>query len=498
MRLVDFATDDKTRQAETAAEKIAKGVSKTGMLLPDLEIRTAIEPLTPESAVNSIMADFDEDDVAADKRVGYDLNSAFEYHKTPVKRKKPKQPSAPISKLPTPKRKAVAATKPDSFLDKQGNEYEYLGAFDGDLSFLDEKYKGVTVTPGQHLYRRATGVQFDGEFAEYEYYVGDDPETSAIFGNLFKAIGKGIKGIAKGIGKGVVAAAKGVGKAGKFYFNKVWKPQMKMGLKLGGKIAPFVLPAGAGAGLGSIADRLSDAIPYNPNSSFTGNPVVEHNGEFYEYVGRHNGDLSFLDEIEPGVIVPPGAYLYRKATGLSFDGEPEFEYFMGGHPDVSNGFGSFFKKIGKAVGGAVKAVGGAVVSAGKGVVNAAKWTGKTVAKGVVGAGKGIGNAAKWTVSKAIPAVVGLLTGQAAADASNGVVQPYNPTGGFEGLMSGGSGGYDETDYDTGLNQQGYAAQQVADTGNIGDAPVTTGNNKTIIYIVAALAIVGLFVYLNKK
>ncbi len=481
MRLADFSVDDNTRQSVSVSEAIANGPAETPMMLPNIPTNTGSVVGSPNSYTNGILMDDDEDDFLRSETDPFYIEDAIEVHKSNFngKPKKPKKPSASIAKLPSSKQKPFVESTPEVFLDDNGNEYEYLGRFDGDLSFLDEKYKGVVTKAGDHLYRRATGVQFDGKMAEYEYFVGDDPESSAIFGKLFKGIGKAFKkftplGIVGGFGV----------KAASNLFRR--KPKTAAQNRAIDGLTDHLYRKNTNV-LGSSSNSTIQSL-----SSFVGTEI-ESGGEVYEYVGQSNGDLSFLSEIEPGVIIPPGAHIYRVQRTEGFDGFNEYDYYIGAHPEISNGLGSFFKKIGKGIGKAAKAVG-------KGVVNAAKWTGKTVAKGVKATGKGIGNAAKWTVNKALPLLIGGQ--QATADESNGVTNvPYDP---LAGLNQGG-GSYNDTDFGDGLynDETGSSMGRTADASERNlDAPTPPEKpeqkNNLIIYAAIILAVLGLAVYLKNK
>lgn len=450
MRLADLSNDDKTRQAISVADAIANGPGVSPLLLPDIPTNTGAIVGSPNSVTNGVLMDDDDDDFLNSETDPFYIEDAFEEHKSNFngKRPKPRKPGTSIAKLPVGKEKPLPVATPEVFMDDNGNEYEYLGQFDGDTSFLDEKYKGVVTKAGDHLYRRATGMQFDGGQAEYEYFVGDDPESSAIFGKLFKGIGKAFK-----------------------------------------KFTPLGIIGGLGVKAASNLFRRK-LKPKSTLSSYVGE-TIESGGDIYEYIGQSNGDLSFLSEIEPGVIVPPGTHMYRVQRTESFDGLAEFDYYIGSHPELSNGIGSFFKKIGKGIGKAAKAVG-------KGVANAAKWTGKTVAKGVKATGKGIGNAAKWTVTKALPALLGGQ--QASPDESNGVTMPYDPTAGLGGQ---GGGSYGDTDFGDGLYNEGTGSSMdingaASERSVIDQTEKPEQKNKLIIYAAIALAIIGLAVYLKNN
>lgn len=474
MRLADYSVDDNTRQAATVAERIADGAADTAILLPSIATNAGSVVGSPNAVTNGVLIDDDEDDFLQSETSPFEIEDAFEEHNSNFKGKKlkPKQPGTSIAKLPTSKQKPVLTSVPEDFLDANGNEYEYLGQFNGDLSFLDEVYKGVVVKPGAHLYRRNTGVQFAGDEAEYEYSIGDDPESSAIFGKLFKGIGKAIKKFSPG----GLAASLGLKAAG----NLFKKRKRKVNADVINNISDHLWRRNENI----LAQQAHPNVTIKSSLSSYSGEVFESNGDHYEYVGQTDGNLSFLDTVYPGMIVPPGAHIYRVQRTESYDGVAEFEYFMGAHPDQAEFLGKAFKAIGKAA----KAVG-------KGVKNAAKFTVKTVGKGIKATGKGIGNAAKWTVKTALP----LLTGQAATvDESNGVVAPYNPTAGFDL-----GGGGDDTDFGDGMyNEQSESSIDNSNVSAEQPYPVlpneTPGKNKLLLYAAIALGVIGLVVYLKKN
>lgn len=443
MRLADLSIDDNTRQALPVHEVIANGASNAAIILPPTPTNTGTSIGSPNAITNGVLMDDDEDEFLQAETSPFDIDDAFEFHKANFtgKKTKPRQPAVSIAALPKSKAKPVASNPVEVFLDSNGNEYEYLGQFDGNTDFLDEKYKGVVTKAGDHLYRMQVGAQFDGQ-AQFEYFIGDDPETSAIFGKLFKGIGKAFKKVGKFAGR-----------------------NLKKGFKFVKKALPYALP-GAGAGI---------AASFLFKDNYT--------GDHYEYVGQSNGDLSFLSEVEPGVDVPLGAHLYRVQRTEAFDGDlAEFDYYIGDHPDYSNGIGGFFKKIGKGIGKAAKAVG------------------KGVGKAVKAVGKGAKNLGKFTVKKVLPMLTG---GQvASADESNGVVPTYSPTAGFEHLGNG--GGY-APDYGEGM-QTMYNDGSNIDTSNLAAANTmmqqqqtpAPQSNKTLTYVLIAAAVLGVIFYLKKN
>jgi hypothetical protein len=471
MRIADFSVDDKTRQAIPVAEVIANGASNASFVLPETPTNTGTSVGSPNAVTNGVLMDDDEDEFLQSETSPFEIDDAFEYHKSNFagKRRKPRQPSTSIAKLPSSKPKPAATNPVEVYLDDNGNEYEYLGQFDGKTDFLDEKYKGVVTKPGDHLYRRNTGVQFDGELAEYEYFIGDDPESSAIFGKLFKGIGKAVKKVGRFAGK-----------------------NLKKGFKLIKKVAPYAIP-GAGAGIAAkfifkkrnnnnLLDLTDNLLKKNTNTlgessnstikslSFSGDEV-----EAYEYVGKTNGDLSFLSEVEPGIIVPPGAHIYRKQTSEAFDGDnAEFDYYIGHHPYQEEFLGKALKKIGKGIGKAAKAVG-------KGVSKAAKAV-----------GKGAKNLGKFAVKKVLPLVTG-----ATANESNGEVPPYNPKAGLDFGI-----GNEDVDWGDGLMNQQFRSN--IDTSNVASAteepqlPTAPQPNKTLTYVLIAAAVLAVIVYLKKN
>lgn len=457
MRLADLSVDDSTRQAIPVAEAIANGAANTPMILPSAATNAGTSVGSPNSVTNGVLMDDDDDEFLQAETSPFDINDAFDEHTSNFRGRKPKprKPGTSIAKLPAAKAKPAVSSPVEVFLDNNGDEYEYLGQFDGNTDFLDEKYKGVVAKAGDHLYRKQIGAQFDGQ-AQFEYFIGDDPQTSAVFGKIFKGIGKAIKKVGKFAGKG-----------------------LKAGFKFAKKAAPFAL-GGVGAALAakSLLKRNGDNGG-NPLKGFKGifnTDQDSYTGEHYEYVGQSNGDLSFLTEIEPGVTVRPGDHIYRVQRTEAFDGDnAEFDYYIGDDPQYSNGIGSFFKKIGKGIGKAAKAVGKGVGKVGKAV------------------GKGVANAAKFTVKKVIP----LITGAQAAtpEESNGVIPAYNPVAGLEQLQGG--GGY-PTDFGDGLTYQNAGSS--LDNSNIASAPIVVpqSNNKTMQYLLIGAAILGVIVYLKNN
>jgi len=490
MRLADLSVDDSTRQAIPVSEAIAKGAGNAPMILPSAATNAGTSVGSPNSVTNGVLMDDDDDEFLQAETSPFDINDAFDEHTSNFRGRKPKprKPGTSIAKLPASKAKPAVSSPVEVFLDSNGDEYEYLGQFDGNTEFLDEKYKGVVAKPGDHLYRKQIGAQFDGQ-AQFEYFIGDDPETSAVFGKIFKGIGKAIKKVGKFAGKG-----------------------LKAGFKLAKKAIPF---ATGGAGVGIAANVLSakrsninpNALKgfkgvfnvsqsngdeyltdffWKKNTNTLGNSTnstiksLSFAGENYEYVGQSNGDLSFLTEIEPGANVIPGDHIYRVQRTEAFDGDQaEFDYYVGEHPDYSNGIGSLFKKIGKGIGKAAKAVG------------------KGISKAVKATGKGIGNAAKFTVKKVIP----LLTGaqMATPDESNGVIPPYNPTAGFEQ-----GGGSDDIDWGDGMYQE--QLRSTSDNYNVASDSTNVSNsqsdsqstNPALKYVLIGAAILGVIVYLKNN
>jgi hypothetical protein len=465
MRLADLSVDDSTRQAIPVAEAIANGASNTPMILPSSATNAGTSIGSPNSVTNGVLMDDDDDEFLQAETSPFDINDAFEEHTSNFKggrKPKPRKPGTSIAKLPKSKAKPVVESPVEVFLDNNGNEYEYLGQFDGNTDFLEEKYKGVVTKPGDHLYRKQIGSAFDGQ-AQFEYFIGDDPQTSAVFGKIFKGIGKAVKKVGKFAGKG-----------------------LKAGFKIAKKVAPFAVGAGAAGLAAKMILRKRGDDSGNPLKGFKGIFATDQDsftGDQYEYVGQSNGDLSFLSEIEPDVNIRPGDHIYRVQRTEAFDGDlAEFDYYVGDDPEYSNGLGSFFKKIGKGIGKAAKAVG------------------KGVGKVVKATGKGISNAAKFTVKKVIPLVTGAQA--ATPEESNGVIPTYNPVAGMEHLQSG-NGGY-PTDFGDGLMYEntgsGLDNSNVAAANNnlANAAPLAQPTNKTLQYVLIAAAILGVIVYLKNN
>ncbi|WP_113636099.1 hypothetical protein [Nubsella zeaxanthinifaciens] len=464
MRLADLSVDDSTRQAIPVAEAIAKGAGNAPMILPSAATNAGTSVGSPNSVTNGVLMDDDDDEFLQAETSPFDINDAFDDHTSNFRGKKPKprKPGTSIAKLPASKAKPAVSSPVEVFLDSNGDEYEYLGQFDGNTEFLDEKYKGVVAKPGDHLYRKQIGAQFDGQ-AQFEYFIGDDPETSAVFGKIFKGIGKAIKKVGKGAGK-----------------------LLKFNLKLGTKILPFMVPGSEVALNGARTLLSSRKLAPQANPNLTIKSLSSYDGDQFEYVGQTNGDLSFLTEIEPGVTVRPGDHIYRVQRTEAFDGDQaEFDYYVGGHPDYSNGIGSLFKKIGKGIGKAAKAVG-----------KAAKATVKGVGKAVKATGKGIGNAAKWTVKQAATI---LDANQASPDESNGVIPPYNPTAGFEQ-----GGGGDDIDWGDGMYQEQLGSTSdnysvASDSLNLSNKQTDNQSTNTALkYVLIGAAILGVIVYLKNN
>lgn len=109
---------------------------------------------------------------------------------------KPRRPVVSVEKLLRQKQKTIAQSPITEVRDVYGNSYQYLGQFDGDLSFLDEVYTGKKARKGDHLYRRFVEDTALGK--KYEYAIGDSPENSNILGFIAAVVGIAIGALSKG------------------------------------------------------------------------------------------------------------------------------------------------------------------------------------------------------------------------------------------------------------------------------------------------------------
>ncbi|WP_025142745.1 hypothetical protein [Pedobacter jeongneungensis] len=176
----------------TSAEIIANGPLYNPMNLPEAEVKKMNAlGVTAVGATNIITASEDDDDENGDTNAFYyDDNNIFSFTGD---KNRGKKPSADLSKLPATKMR-VAKPNVKVLSDKDGNDFEYLGQWNGDLSFLDEVVKNIAPPPaGSFLYRKPSGARLADKI-KMDYYIGLDPDKSDFFiglqGNqMFKPIG---------------------------------------------------------------------------------------------------------------------------------------------------------------------------------------------------------------------------------------------------------------------------------------------------------------------
>nr|WP_276898494.1 hypothetical protein [Pedobacter kyonggii] len=176
----------------TAQDRIAADPVYNPMNLPEAEVKKLNAlGVSGVGATNLITSGEDDDDENGDTNAFYyDDNNIFSFTGD---KNKGKKPNADLSKLPA-KKQRLAKPNLNVHTDKDGNNFEYLGQWNGDLSFLDEIAKNIAPPPaGSFLYRKPSGAQFGDNF-QMDYYIGLNPDTTDFFiglkgGLIFKPIG---------------------------------------------------------------------------------------------------------------------------------------------------------------------------------------------------------------------------------------------------------------------------------------------------------------------
>lgn len=176
----------------TAQDRIAADPVYNPMNLPEAEVKKLNAlGVSGVGATNIITSGEDDDDENGDTNAFYyDDNNIFSFTGD---KNQGKKPNADLSKLPN-KKQRLAKPNLNVHTDKDGGNFEYLGQWNGDLSFLDEIAKNIAQPPaGSFLYRKPSGAQF-GNKIQMDYYIGLAPDTTDFFiglkGNMmFKPIG---------------------------------------------------------------------------------------------------------------------------------------------------------------------------------------------------------------------------------------------------------------------------------------------------------------------
>ncbi|MFD2581504.1 LPXTG cell wall anchor domain-containing protein [Pedobacter vanadiisoli] len=416
---VDEAKTAFNNVVPTAQDRIAEGPIYNPMNLPEAEVKKMNALGVSGVGATNIITSGDDDDENGDTNAFYyDDNNIFSFT---GEKNKGKKPNADLSKLPTQKQRLA---KPDVKIlsDKDGNNFEYLGQWNGDLSFLDEIAKNLALPPaGSFLYRKPSGAKF-GDYIQMDYYIGLDPDTTDLF--------IGLKGnlMFKPIGHKFIKANE---------FSNWTGPFGNAGILGNNTIAPMGQTFG-------FAPNIGTKSLYNVRAGNT-----------------NFGNLSYTNNIKP---IGLGAFYNPLPIGnpLNFNAAAKPKTSDPTEETSNSAPGTGFEKVANGV--------AAIAGGAAAVINAIKSN------------------RQMPVSASNGDMAGYIAAQNAAGGGG-----FGP-GSFGGFGTGGFGEGTGISYD----DDGNAVYTNQGGRNGGYPNPNAGSSKTILYVIAGLAVAGLIFYYIKK